>query len=919
MSRKVPTGSLLVWLVVFVLAATNVGAQISQTGSISGTVVDEQGLPMPGVTVAVSSDVLPPGREFVTDTSGQFLFTRLQPGAYRVTAKIAGMADRTLDAVVGVDRDTSLQVTMSAAGVTEAVTVTAATPEIDVRSAEISVNFRREQFETLPLQRSYSGLFELAPGVAQNLSFGTRGENTSFAPAIGGSRQENTYFLDGVNITNPAFGYLQQDLAEIDVAEVNFKRGGISAEFGRTGGFVANAVTRSGSNRFSGTARVELLPADFYSESADPNLTSSFDRVAPAIGVGGPIVQNRVFFYGSGNWLRRDETERVNRLGAIPDSTFDINEYFGKITATPSPNHFIAASYRRRDLEETFANITADALPGTGYDSLTDDNLAVASWTWFLSPSMTADVRYTHNNSLGTLEPLTDFGFRPTPFNPARPDLMGRFTTIAGLVVGGATSTGQIVGGYDLRVNDADYYRDEIKATVSWFKTFGKTTHDFRFGGGFDRGGEELTREGNGWGLITPASAANQASRCGGRPCFQAAYVSPQSQNSIGEVWSLFAQDRLSIGQRLTVSLGALFNRDELIGNDTISLITWNFVDQFQPRLGVTFVPDLTIGDKVWASYGRYYNADNRSFARAAAPLRIFTSDAFIDRETGQIYADLPRASETRKAIQDDLEPTYTDEFVVGYARPFGDWNAEVWGMYRTTENFIEDFPNPALGFRDPNVSYIMGNLNGGALDPADAYRKYKTVALEINRPMKDRWSFNASYAWSELTGNWDPDYTNVAVFFASSALQDGPGLFIDDPFRDGRLFGDRPHVFKVFSSVQPWKELTLGGYLRSQSGTPYNQLGRDYVNQFRRYLDPVGTYRTEAWTNVDVLASYGFRFGGSRRLVVEGRVLNLFDEQTVITVDQRVDPVQFTTPVFGNPTSYAPQRRFLVTARLDF
>jgi hypothetical protein len=542
------------------------------------------------------------------------------------------------------------------------------------------------------------------------------------------------------------------------------------------------------------------------------------------------------------------------------------------------------------------------------------------SWTWFSSPSTTLDERYTHNNSLGSLTPLTDHGFKPTPFNPARPDLMGRFTTIAGLIVGGATTTGQTVGSYDLRVNDQDFYRDEIKATLSWFKTFGPMTHDFRFGGGFDRGGEELTREGNGWGAITAASAANQTARCGGRPCFQAAFVSPQSQNSIGEVWSLFAQDRISLGQRVTLSVGALFNREELIGNDTISLVTWSFADQFQPRLGVTFVPDLTIGDKVWASYGRYFNSDNRSFARAAAPLRIVTTDAFIDRETGQVYAEIPRASETGKAIQPDLKPTYTDEFVVGYARPFGDWSAEIWGMYRTTDNFIEDFPNPALGFRNPNVSYIMGNLNGGELDPADAYRKYKTVAVELNRPMKDRWSLNASYAWSELTGNWDPDYNfTTSVFFASSALQDGPGLFIDEPFRDGRLFGDRPHVFKAFAAVQPWRGLTLGGYLRAQSGFAHNQLGRDYVNSFRRYLDPVGTYRTDAWTNVDLLLSYGFGLGASRKLVVEGRVLNLFDEQTVLTVDQRVDPEQFTTPVFGNPTSYAPPRRFLLTARLDF
>jgi len=733
------------------------------------------------------------------------------------------------------------------------------------------------------------------------------------------SRQESTYFLDGVNITNPAFGYLQQDLAEIDVAEVNFKRGGISAEFGRTGGFVTNAVTRSGTNQLSGTARLEWLPDSFYGDSEDPSLATSFDRTNPAVAVGGPILRDRAWFYGSGNWLRRAESDRVNRLGPVPDSDYDIDEYFVKVSGSPAPSHQVSGSFRKRDVTFTYDGIGADSAVSVGYDSTVDDRLAVLTWNWFLSSSMTVDVRYTHNTDDNGIEPLTDLGFQPTPFDPARPDLMGRFTTIAGLIVGGATTTGQTVGGNDMRVNDQRFYRDEVKGTFSWFTTMGKTTHDVRAGFGFDRGGEELTREANGWGIITPASAANQAARCEGRPCFQAAYVAPQSQNSIGETYSLFLQDRVSLGQRTTISAGLLFNRDTLIGNDTFDLVTWGFADQFQPRLGVTFVPSTRIGDKLYASYGRYYNSDNRSFARAAAPLRIFTTDAFIDRETGRIYAEIPRASETRKAIDPNLDPTYTDEVLAGYARPFGDWITEVWAMYRTTDNFIEDFPDPAFGFRNPNASYIMGNLNGGDLDPADAYRRYVTAAVELSRPLKNRWSLNASYAWSRLKGNWDPDYGLTSVFFASSALHDGPGLFIDEPFRDGRLFGDRPHVFKLFASGQVWRDLIVGGYLRSQSGSPYNQLGRDYVNSFRRYLDPVGTFRNDAWTNVDLLVSYGFRFTDRAKLVVEGRVLNIFDEQTVLTRDQRVDPATFTPPVFGNPTSYAPPRRFLLTARMDF
>ena len=92
----------------------------------------------------------------------------------------------------------------------ESVAVTAATPRVDLRSTEVNFNFSKELIESLPLQRTYAGLFQLVPGVA---------ENNSFAPNGGGSRQDNTYLLDGVNITNPGFGYLSTEVNEFDIQE----------------------------------------------------------------------------------------------------------------------------------------------------------------------------------------------------------------------------------------------------------------------------------------------------------------------------------------------------------------------------------------------------------------------------------------------------------------------------------------------------------------------------------------------------------------------------------------------------------------------------------------------------------------------------------------------------------------------------
>src|SRR4029079_16442187 len=122
-------------------------------------------------------------------------------------------------------------------------TVSATTSGVDVRSSEASFNFKAEELGAPPLARTCPAPFQLMPGVADNRS--------RVGPASGGGLPDNTYLIDGANITNPGFGYLSTEINELDVAEVNLKRAGVSAESGRTGGSIVNVVSRTGSNRLS--------------------------------------------------------------------------------------------------------------------------------------------------------------------------------------------------------------------------------------------------------------------------------------------------------------------------------------------------------------------------------------------------------------------------------------------------------------------------------------------------------------------------------------------------------------------------------------------------------------------------------------------------------------------------------------------
>jgi hypothetical protein len=214
------------------------------------------------VTVTISGDRPPVRRTVQTDANGRFLFEYLLPGEYALLFEQAGTASLRRLAVIEVGRDTQVDVVLGLT-VQEQVTVTAARPLVDVRSPEVSFNFTAETLNSLPLERTYQGLFQLIPGVADNRS--------NVGPAAGGSRQDNSYLIDGVKIGNPAFGHLATDVNELDIAEVNLKRAGISAEFGRTAGSVTNAVSRSGTNELRGIGRMDWLPPSFISEYELPS------------------------------------------------------------------------------------------------------------------------------------------------------------------------------------------------------------------------------------------------------------------------------------------------------------------------------------------------------------------------------------------------------------------------------------------------------------------------------------------------------------------------------------------------------------------------------------------------------------------------------------------------------------------------
>ncbi|MFZ2053639.1 MAG: TonB-dependent receptor [Candidatus Aminicenantales bacterium] len=891
--------TILLSLILLGLMGMGSAALAIERGAVTGIVRTTEGTVLADAKVRISGPLLPAGREFLTKEDGMFRFLSLAPGKYKVEITHAEAMDYAIDVIVSLDKETQVNALLTPVGrVAEEITVVAAAPIVDVHSTEINTNWDKELVQNLPLGRSYASLLQLAPGVA---------DNRDFAPNAGGNRQDNVYLYDGANITNPHYGYLGANFSELDIQEVNIKRGALSAEFGRAAGMVTNAITKSGTNTISGSVRLVYEPSGFTWESKDPNLVTKYDVATPSIGLGGPILKDKIWWYISGNVPYSKTTGRINNLGSVPDAKFNSTELFVKLSGNPHARHQFVLSFRNNDSMSRNAGIGVNDHPSVAVDGDGLDRIFYGSYTWIITQNTYLDFKYDHVDEKYKSSPITSLGYLPK-FDPNDLAGMGYFRTATGYIMGGATLSGQYVGAGS-EYNTQNFSRDEVKLVFSQYLDFKGHSHLIKAGLGFDDGSEFLERIANGWGSIIVTTY-------GGQPAFRARYYPEQdAQKSRGRTYAFFLQDAATIGDRLTILAGVLASRDEFITETSRRdrFLLFDFDQEIQPRLGFTFILDKKVQDKVYANYGRYSCMDNKSLSRAWAPLRIYRRDAYFDT-AGVLLADNPQASETGKVILPDLKPTYQDEFVLGYSRPITTkWFVDVWGQYRSMNNMLEDYPT--VNRETAPSKFVCGNLDGSdRAFGAKAERTYKAFTVQVQRPFADNWSLTAVYTWSQLKGNWDLDYApGSALYYASSYLEDGPGLYVSDPLRSGILAGDRTHVFKVFGTWQFLERATLGTYLRVQSGRPWEARTTDYYGNYYAYLEKAGSNRLDTWVNLDAQISYVIPFGRFRG-VIEARMINLLNTQTVLMIDMRQNQ-----PTFENATSYAPPRKFALSFFVNF
>ncbi|HET9317800.1 MAG TPA: carboxypeptidase regulatory-like domain-containing protein, partial [Vicinamibacteria bacterium] len=773
-----------------------------QTGGIIGRVTSSDGAVLPGVTVEARSNVLPGPRVTTTATNGEYRLPALPPGGYTLTFTFPGMQTLTRAAQVQLAQDTRADVTLNVGALEESVTVEAEVSLVDQETATLKTGISSDEIVSVPVGQEYRDLQKLIPAV-QYTQDQTRG------PSAGGSGQDNVYQFDGVNVTLPLFGTMSSEPASHDIAQVTVVRGGARAvDFDRSGGFTMDSVSKSGTAQWHAQASYQFQTAGMAAD-LNSGIRSRYeqDRSWINANLGGPVVKDKLYFYGSYFRPEKSRDNATNLYGELPDFDSTRNEGFGKLTFTPSQSLLLNLSYRDSKRVETGTEFLSNQSATTGSGVEFRIKIATADASWVIDSRSYATLKWTKfdQQTLGTPDHVATVDISTTPgarLDVNTLDTQGRMTVpvpasgqtaynafVQPLIDRyGYVQNGQHVGGgtvgFGSQFDDNDFFRDA--GQLGYNLTLGSNVvHDLHAGVQYYEDAEDLLRSSNGWGLIT-VPGGRQSFR--GTPIFYQAAFQQQGTGQAPLIHSEFHSLSFELNDTIkwgnwSLNAGLLMSRDTLYGQGlreapgTLTGFTTapgskykmyevGFGKMLQPRLGATW--SYNGKDTVYASYAKY-NPAASSLPRAASWDRnvAVTINAYFD-QNGVLFATDPQAASSGKLFVEDLTPRTVHEFMIGTARQFSpSWAARAYGRYRRGNHFWEDTNNNArIAFNPPagiprelyipdlparlaqigsGSTYVIAELDG-------AYSRYYEATMETE--WRDSKTFvRGSFTWSRYYG----------------------------------------------------------------------------------------------------------------------------------------------------------------------
>ncbi|MBI2822636.1 MAG: TonB-dependent receptor [Acidobacteria bacterium] len=842
------------WLAVFVTVLAGVAGsgptygQGRTTATISGTVKDETGAVLPGVTVVAENSDTGYSLTTITSDAGNYTVPNLPLGNYRVRAELEGFNTVVHTGIkLTVGREAVVDFALKVGEISEQVTVTGEAPLVETRQATLADLVDDRQIRDLPLSgRSFTDLAFLQAGVMTRNRIRANYSSTGGGGAqlsIAGARVMLTSFLlDGTNIKDmlgvtpgSAAGTMLgvETVREFSVLATNY-----SAEFGGAGG-VVNSVSKSGTNELHGTVFEFLRNDNMDARNFFDKIKPEFKRNQFGFVLGGPIIRDRTFFFGSYEGLRDRlgdtiiaqvpsaearqgilTTGRVTvnpaivpylNLYPLPNTSArpgaDVREFLRSETIPTNENYFmVRIDHKLSDADSMFVRYTFDKGERIGSQALPPFQLAARTRTQYvtieenkvISPTFFNTFRFGFNRSRGgtpNLDPKLDRSlnfFQPESLYPDR-----FFGTVS---VGGLSTLGGADTQDRAQVMNLFQYTDTIRLS--------RGLHDVSFGADVQR---SQVNAAIGSRLHGTFSFANLRDFLRASPRdFQGLFPGTGTMRGVRQLqYGFFIQDDWRVTPRLTANVGVRWEfvtvPTEVAGrlsnipnaSDPAPTIGDPLFDvskkNFGPRVGLAWDPwgngkmAIRTGFGIFHQQQDYTNNFTLYFQNPPFFNRFTMQGAPFPRPF-QSLADIPLAASGAVPIQFEVPTPYVMQYNVSIQR-------QLWADTQVTVSYV--------GTRGVHITRLMpGNINRFIIQPDG--RKFFPVGTTRMNPNFENLDYkqsDTSSSYNSLQIRWAKrfsqghqyqfSYTFSKSLDESSGLQGGSsgsqGVASMDPFDRSR------------------------------------------------------------------------------------------------------------------------------------
>ncbi len=867
-------------------------------GTLKGQTIDVGGLSIPGVLITAQSESMMGVRQMNTDPEGRFYFNDLPPGEYSVSAEKAGFAKVSkTNVVLSVGRVSNITIEMPLATAQEEIVVEEKGPAVDTESAQRGSVLTKEFLERIPAGRSYQSAVQMAAGV-------TGGSN----PNIGGaSYNENTYLLDGVNITDPVTGTFSLNFNFDAIEQIQVLTTAFDPEYGYNLGGVVNVLTQSGGNTLDFVTGVYVtngnwsprLDARYASdgyELAPTDFDSRFELYRVGMMVSGPVVRDKAWFLASYSMAR----SLIANVGIDLPRDFDGHYMLAKLTTQPSVSHRFTVLFQTDpsaidNLDQGDRYVEPEAQ----YRQAQGGYFVSGQWDWYISSDMYLETKANVQKSFLEVTGVPCTHNKEIGYHPCQPTELENsldFVTPGRYGINNAFDSDN----FPYFVFD-DRWRFNASTKFSWNQIQMLGTHDIKAGIEVDR---TLWDQLSGYNGNLLFYDLNQLSY--NPDTLQNYYwievTAPYNFIATAEHAGVFIQDVYKPIENLTFRYGGRYDR-QITRNDQGDAIVDAHL--WGPRVSVIWDPWANQKTKLQASFGRFNDGGRLAVASYMSQSGLgqkLTLGEYFSNFTSDVannYFYVP--NENTNTIMDGTIAPRSDDFVVGFEREViqdlvistffeGKFTRYIYAWDELNLVWDEDGYN-VLGYSNGTVENLYRMRT-----PSIARRDYYRLELGFNKRSADRW---------ETFGNYS--YT-----FSRGTVQNSPSAFMQVPqeiehYVNGYLPTDIRHDVAVGGwwdiPDDPWTT-SVGFTLMLESGYPLSRYyGTAYYGGGSLLKDTRGSYaRTETWWNLNILVRQDIpvRKGALR---ATGQLSNILNNRTGefagITGDNRwiissrLDPIQ--------------------------